>query len=142
MTHLRRWFAVAVTCLILGSSSSAFAWLKVCNNTGQRLTVHFLFWDPTYCSNAGDFAGRGWYNIECNTCAYVNGLSQNGAWVYYHANSADNSLVWTSGSFRYWMPYAPHDHYCINNGPNGTSGLWLNHRELHITSENYTLNFR
>jgi hypothetical protein len=137
-TWLKSALAVTATCLVLGFSSNAFAWLQVCNSTSKTVVMNFLFHD-SYCANEGRYGGEGWFYFSPNTCGYVNGFSQNGYYVYYHAASTDNTEVWTSGSYQFWMPYAAHSDYCIDYGDNGSGGVWLNHRELHITSDNYTI---
>ena len=137
---------------VLGFSETASASLTVCNYSGEPVTFVNTYWD-TNCTNqtCNGWRKDGWYNIANNTCQNVFSGSANNRYFYWYAQAYDTSPKWTSDTFRWQHTSAGHFQctgdpignydYCANGTYFFNAATpYYNHRELHTTATNWTLN--
>ena len=111
--------AVVLACALAGltaSASSALADFRFCNKTNKTVYINFVQPDDD-CDGLGGWSGWGWYTAAPNKCTTVLSGNLGNRYYYYHAHSADRAYVWngnSNGTWRWWMPNAAHEGWCID----------------------------
>lgn len=128
--------------LFVGNVSTAKAWLKICNSTGESITYSHS--EPDSGCGSGNCAWErvGWWTIANGACTTVYGGSANNKYFYWYAEATDGSPVWTSNTWEWQVPNSVHNLcQCIGctTGGGAPCHPLLKHRELHTTATNYTL---
>lgn len=133
---------LASALLLFGNVSTAEAWLKVCNSSGESISYHHS--EPDSGCGTGNCAWEkvGWWNIANGQCTTVFAGSANNKFFYWYARAFDGSPVWTSSSFQWQVQSSAHATcQCVGcTGGDGNPCFPLyNHRELNTTATNWTL---
>jgi uncharacterized membrane protein len=100
---------VSAAALLFGmlGASDAKAWFKVCNQTSKRVTFTYTYADGN--CGADPWRNEGWWPVEPNQCVKVNNFNMQNRVFYYYAHNSDNSLLWTSSSFKWGVNPAVHN---------------------------------
>jgi uncharacterized membrane protein len=138
---------VAITLGVLGSSTtSAHAWLKVCNSTAWTVQYEHTISDSS-CGGGDPWRRQQWYVMAPGECKTVSNLSMTNRYFYWFAETSDQTRFWTSDRWSWdTYPYALNvcrvDEIgcsCSHCSTPCDGKRRLNHRETRGTSTNYTM---
>lgn len=142
----------ALIAMVLGmTTSSAHAWLKVCNNNSSNtLWYSHNYWSTSCpnCSPPGRWKDKGWWQVNPGSCKTVYGSSAKRTFYYTAVSSTGG--VWT-GPWEWYVSNNEHDRCWALSGCVGLScsgetcvpnPVWRGHREIKPSSTNFTINFQ
>src|SRR4051794_18101466 len=109
--------------------------LQFCNKHQSTVWVAVIYYSP-HCPDGGDWAKKGWWQIEPGQCKIAIGGDLRNRWYYFFAEASDGSF-W-AGGLTTQAPQRVFD-WCLNTG--STDSRVLGFRTIDTgSSKSHTVN--
>jgi uncharacterized membrane protein len=86
--------------VVLLDQKPSYAWLKICNNSSERIDVAFGYLNAEDNRNGGGgdtWIAQGWWNLQPSRCSevYPHELWRRNSVYYYYAHTAGRGRIWS-----------------------------------------------